>query len=141
MSQQARSASSTGFRSPNTSGDSPVVVNVARGGARVIGPMRAKAASTEAPSFLNPIPQSPSSALGARLFGHTKPDSDAIDEANPHSALSDGSLNSGRSRTNSSLPPPEEFLEAAEARVSRKIQDLEISNSSLLTINSQLESR
>ncbi|KAJ2558140.1 hypothetical protein EV175_000945 [Coemansia sp. RSA 1933] len=141
MSQQARSASSTGFRSPNANGDSPVVVNVARGGARVIGPMRAKAAPTEAPSFLNPIPQSPSSALGARLFARTKQDSDAIDEPNPHSALSDGSLNSGRSRTNSSLPPPEEFLEAAEARVSRKIQDLEISNSSLLTINSQLESR
>ncbi|KAJ1907489.1 hypothetical protein LPJ81_000714, partial [Coemansia sp. IMI 209127] len=141
VSQQARSASSTGFRSPNANGDSPVVVNVARGGARVIGPMRAKATSTEAPSFLNPIPQSPSSVLGARIPGSTKPDSDAINDVNAHSALSNSSLGSGRSRANSALPPTEEFMEAAEARVSRKIQDLEISNSSLMTINSQLESR
>ncbi|KAJ2386755.1 hypothetical protein GGI23_006424, partial [Coemansia sp. RSA 2559] len=141
VSQQARSASSTGFRSPNANGDNPVVVNVARGGARVIGPMRAKATSAEAPSFLNPIPQSPSSALGARIPGSTKPDSDAINDVSAHSALSNSSLGSGRSRTNSALPPTEEFMEAAEARVSRKIQDLEISNSSLMTINSQLEAR
>ncbi|KAJ2277010.1 hypothetical protein GGH14_003384 [Coemansia sp. RSA 370] len=32
-------------------------------------------------------------------------------------------------------------MEAAEARVSRKIQDLEISNTSLMAVNTQLESR
>ncbi|KAJ1663712.1 hypothetical protein IW140_004683 [Coemansia sp. RSA 1813] len=147
VSQPARSASSAGFRSSNantntnTNGDSPVVVNVARGGARVIGPMRAKATSTETPSFLNPIPQSPSSALGVRIPGAAKPDKGASDEVNAHSALSNSSLGSGRSRSNSALPPTEEFMEAAEARVSRKIQDLEISNNSLMTINTQLESR
>ncbi|KAJ2504041.1 hypothetical protein GGI11_007507 [Coemansia sp. RSA 2049] len=61
--------------------------------------------------------------------------------ANPRSALSNSSIDSARSRSNSALQPTEEFMEAAEARVSRKIQDLEISNKSLLAINSQLESR
>ncbi|KAJ2747127.1 hypothetical protein H4S06_005162 [Coemansia sp. BCRC 34490] len=141
MSQPARPATSTGFRSPNTDGDSPVVVNVARGGARVIGPMRAKPTSAETPSFLNPIPQSPSSVLGARIPGESVMDNDAMHAANPRSALSNSSIDSARSRSNSALQPTEEFMEAAEARVSRKIQDLEISNKSLLAINSQLESR
>ncbi|KAJ2643945.1 hypothetical protein GGH99_008472, partial [Coemansia sp. RSA 1285] len=141
MSQPARPATSTGFRSPNTDGDSPVVVNVARGGARVIGPMRAKPTPAEAPSFLNPIPQSPSSVLGARIPGESVMDNDAMHAANPRSALSNSSIDSARSRSNSALQPTEEFMEAAEARVSRKIQDLEISNKSLLAINSQLESR
>ncbi|KAJ2660947.1 hypothetical protein IWW48_002652 [Coemansia sp. RSA 1200] len=139
--QPARPATSTGFRSPNADGDSPVVVNVARGGARVIGPMRAKPTSAEAPSFLNPIPQSPSSVLGARIPGESVLDNDAMHAANPRSALSNSSVDSARSRSNSALQPTEEFMEAAEARVSRKIQDLEISNKSLLAINSQLESR
>ncbi|KAJ2255172.1 hypothetical protein EV176_007215, partial [Coemansia sp. RSA 451] len=57
------------------------------------------------------------------------------------SALSNHSLESGRSRSNSALQPTEESMEAAEARVSRKIQDLEISNTSLMAVNTQLESR
>ncbi|KAJ2633358.1 hypothetical protein H4R22_000546 [Coemansia sp. RSA 1290] len=134
----ARPATSTGFRSLAAESDSPKLVNVARGGARVIGPMRAKNAPADAPSFLNPIPQSPSSALGSTLPG--APD---IDAARDHvrSALSNNSLESARSRSNSALHPTEESMEAAEARVSRKIQDLEISNKSLLAVNAQLESR
>ncbi|KAJ2453465.1 hypothetical protein EV183_002218 [Coemansia sp. RSA 2336] len=134
----ARPATSTGFRTSAAESDNPKLVNVARGGARVIGPMRAKNAPADAPSFLNPIPQSPSSALGSILPG--APD---IDAARDHvrSALSNNSLESGRSRSNSALHPTEESMEAAEARVSRKIQDLEISNKSLLAVNAQLETR
>ncbi|KAJ1995432.1 hypothetical protein GGI26_001154 [Coemansia sp. RSA 1358] len=141
VSQPARPASSAGFRSPSTDSDGQVVVNVARGGARVIGPMRGKAVPpVDGPSFLNPIPQSPSSTLGAMIpvaggaGGNTG-------NGVARSALSNSSIGSGRSRSNSALPPNEEFMEAAEARVSRKMQDLEISNTSLMAVNTQLEAR
>ncbi|KAJ2454960.1 hypothetical protein GGF42_003514 [Coemansia sp. RSA 2424] len=90
--------------------------------------------------FLNTIPQSPSSALGGMI-----PGSGGLGSypARDHllSALSNKSLESNRSRSNSVAMPTEENMEAAEARVSRKIQDLEISNKSLLAVNTQLESR
>ncbi|KAJ2861151.1 hypothetical protein FB639_005536, partial [Coemansia asiatica] len=138
--QPARPATSTGFRSSAGESDSPMVVNVARGGARVIGPMRAKPSNLDQPSFLNPIPQSPSSALGALI---PEPKSASSQAARDHirSALSNNSLDSTHSRSNSMQPPTEESMEAAEARVSRKIQDLEISNKSLLAVNTQLEAR
>ncbi|KAJ2354864.1 hypothetical protein GGF43_003019 [Coemansia sp. RSA 2618] len=137
-SQPSRPATSTGFRSSGAEGDNPVLVNVARGGARVIGPLRAKQAPTDGPSFLNPIPQSPSSALGNAFMGVQDAD---LARDHIRSALSNHSLESGRSRSNSALQPTEESMEAAEARVSRKIQDLEISNKSLMAVNTQLESR
>ncbi|KAJ1815715.1 hypothetical protein LPJ56_004484, partial [Coemansia sp. RSA 2599] len=138
--QPARPATSTGFRSSAGESDSPMVVNVARGGARVIGPMRAKVSNPDQPSFLNPIPQSPSSVLGALI---PEPQSASSQAARDHvrSALSNNSLGSTHSRSNSMQPPTEESMEAAEARVSRKIQDLEISNKSLLAVNTQLEAR
>ncbi|KAJ2314414.1 hypothetical protein IWW52_004291 [Coemansia sp. RSA 2704] len=138
-SHPSRPATSTGFHGSAAEGDTPVLVNVARGGARVIGPMRAKQAQNEGPSFLNPIPQSPSSALG-NAFPKSLEASSAARE-HIRSALSNHSLESGRSRSNSALQPTEESMEAAEARVSRKIQDLEISNTSLMAVNTQLESR
>ncbi|KAJ2788135.1 hypothetical protein GGI15_000156 [Coemansia interrupta] len=140
--QPARPATSTGFRSSGADSDSPMVVNVARGGARVIGPMRAKQPGSDQPSFLNPIPQSPSSVLGALIPEPQQQGSTSFD-ARDHvrSALSNNSLGSTHSRSNSMLPPTEELIEAAEARVDRKIQDLEISNKSLLAVNSQLEAR
>ncbi|KAJ2500802.1 hypothetical protein GGH96_002441 [Coemansia sp. RSA 1972] len=137
-SHPSRPATSTGFRSSGAEGETPMLVNVARGGARVIGPLRTKQASTDGPSFLNPIPQSPSSALGNGFMAGR--DAGAARE-HIRSALSNHSLESGRSRSNSALQPTEESMEAAEARVSRKIQDLEISNTSLMAVNTQLESR
>lgn len=125
----SRPATSTGFRTTNAAGsdaDGPKMVNVARGGARVIGPIRAKVGSPENPaSALNPIPQSPSSVLGEHI----------------PNALAKNAQEAGRSRSNSAVVPTDETIEAAEARVSRKIQDLEISNKSLLSVNTQLESR
>ncbi|KAJ2705710.1 hypothetical protein FB645_002200 [Coemansia sp. IMI 203386] len=139
--QPARPATSTGFRSSGGESDSPMVVNVARGGARVIGPMRAKPSNPDQPSFLNPIPQSPSSALGALIPEPNAAASSYAARDHVRSALSNDSLGSAHSRSNSLLPPTEESMEAAEARVSRKIQDLEISNKSLLAVNTQLEAR
>ncbi|KAJ2564999.1 hypothetical protein GGH12_001679 [Coemansia sp. RSA 1822] len=137
-SHPSRPATSTGFRSSGAEGETPMLVNVARGGARVIGPLRTKQAPADGPSFLNPIPQSPSSALGNGFMAGR--DAGAARE-HIRSALSNHSLESGRSRSNSALQPTEESMEAAEARVSRKIQDLEISNTSLMAVNTQLESR
>ncbi|KAJ2637583.1 hypothetical protein GGF44_002928, partial [Coemansia sp. RSA 1694] len=141
--QVSRPSTSTGHRTSAADPDSPVVVNVARGGARVIGPMRSKATlsdNQQQQPFLNTIPQSPSSALGGMI-----PGSGGLGSypARDHllSALSNKSLESNRSRSNSVAMPTEENMEAAEARVSRKIQDLEISNKSLLAVNTQLESR
>ncbi|KAJ2155891.1 hypothetical protein GGF46_005541 [Coemansia sp. RSA 552] len=134
----ARPATASGLRGSGAEADSPTTVNVARGGARVIGPMRAKPMSSDGPSFLNPIPQSPSSALGGMFPG---PNDFGAARESIRSALSNDSVESGRSRANSAVRPTEESMEAAEARVSRKIQDLEISNKSLLAVNSQLESR
>ncbi|KAJ2637874.1 hypothetical protein GGF40_002065 [Coemansia sp. RSA 1286] len=139
--QPARPATSTGFRSSGGESDSPMVVNVARGGARVIGPMRAKPSNPDQPSFLNPIPQSPSSVLGALIPEPNAAASSHAARDHVRSALSNDSLGSAHSRSNSLLPPTEESMEAAEARVSRKIQDLEISNKSLLAVNTQLEAR
>ncbi|KAJ1723791.1 hypothetical protein LPJ53_001908 [Coemansia erecta] len=139
--QPARPATSTGFRSSGADSDSPMVVNVARGGARVIGPMRAKQPGTDQPSFLNPIPQSPSSVLGALIPEPQQGSTSHSARDHVRSALSNNSLESTHSRSNSMLPPTEELIEAAEARVDRKIQDLEISNKSLLAVNSQLEAR
>ncbi|KAJ2713466.1 hypothetical protein H4R19_002236 [Coemansia spiralis] len=135
----ARPATSTGFHGSGHEGDGPVLVNVARGGARVIGPMRAKPAAPEGPAFLNPIPQSPSSAIDGVLPG--APYDAGAGREGIRSVLSHRSIESGRSRSNSALRPIEESMEAAEARVSRKIQDLKITNESLLVVNAQLESR
>ncbi|KAJ2763815.1 hypothetical protein IWQ56_004720, partial [Coemansia nantahalensis] len=137
----SRPATSTGFHGAGPDSDSPVLVNVARGGARVIGPMRAKQAAPEGPAFLNPIPQSPSSALDGMLPGAPHGAGVSAARDNIRSALSNNSLESGRSRSNSALRPIEESMEAAEARVSRKIQDLKITNESLLVVNAQLENR
>ncbi|KAJ1843571.1 hypothetical protein LPJ73_005449, partial [Coemansia sp. RSA 2703] len=139
--QPARPATSTGFRSSGADSDSPMVVNVARGGARVIGPMRAKQPGSDQPSFLNPIPQSPSSVLGALIPEPQQGSASRDARDHVRSALSNNSLGSTRSRSNSMQPPTEGLIEAAEARVDRKIQDLEISNKSLLVVNSQLEAR
>ncbi|KAJ2891436.1 hypothetical protein IWW38_003619 [Coemansia aciculifera] len=143
--QVSRPSTSTGHRTSTADPDSPVVVNVARGGARVIGPMRSKATLSDnqqqqSQPFLNTIPQSPSSALGGMIPGSGGQGSYP---ARDHllSALSNKSIESNRSRSNSTAVPTEENMEAAEARVSRKIQDLEISNKSLLAVNTQLESR
>ncbi|KAJ2818604.1 hypothetical protein GGI24_005048 [Coemansia furcata] len=139
----SRPSTSTGHRGAGADPDSPVVVNVARGGARVIGPMRSKAALSDNQQqqqqqpFLNTIPQSPSSALGGMIPGSGGQGSYP---ARDH-LLSALSNESGRSRSNSAAVPTEGNMEAAEARVSRKIQDLEISNKSLLAVNTQLESR
>ncbi|KAJ2829059.1 hypothetical protein FBU31_002776 [Coemansia sp. 'formosensis'] len=138
----SRPSTSTGHRGAGADPDSPVVVNVARGGARVIGPMRSKAALSDNQQqqqqpFLNTIPQSPSSALGGMIPGSGGQGSYP---ARDH-LLSALSNESGRSRSNSAVVPTEGNMEAAEARVSRKIQDLEISNKSLLAVNTQLESR
>ncbi|KAJ2253248.1 hypothetical protein GGI13_002801 [Coemansia sp. RSA 455] len=143
VSHPSRPSTSTGHRTSAADPDSPVVVNVARGGARVIGPMRSKAALTDNQQhqpFLNTIPQSPSSALGGMIPGSGGQGSYP---ARDHllSALSNKSIESTRSRSNSAVVPTEGNMEAAEARVSRKIQDLEISNKSLLAVNTQLESR
>ncbi|KAI8323986.1 hypothetical protein GQ54DRAFT_85445 [Martensiomyces pterosporus] len=133
----SRPATSAGIRHASGDASGPVLVNVARGGARVIGPMRAKAPGPDG-NFLNPIPQSPPSAVGAFIPSHAD-QQDARE--NLRSALSSNSLESSRSRSNSVAAPTEESMEAAEARVSRKIQDLEISNKSLLAVNTQLEAR
>ncbi|KAJ2064449.1 hypothetical protein GGI17_000959 [Coemansia sp. S146] len=143
VSHPSRPSTSTGHRTSAADPDSPVVVNVARGGARVIGPMRSKAAlsdNQQQQPFLNTIPQSPSSALGGMIPGSG---SQGSYPARDHllSALSNNSIESTRSRSNSAVVPTEGNMEAAEARVSRKIQDLEISNKSLLAVNTQLESR
>ncbi|KAJ2884525.1 hypothetical protein H4R27_002026 [Coemansia aciculifera] len=143
VSHPSRPSTSTGHRTSAADPDSPVVVNVARGGARVIGPMRSKAAlsdNQQQQPFLNTIPQSPSSALGGMIPGSGGQGSYP---ARDHllSALSNNSIESTRSRSNSAVVPTEGNMEAAEARVSRKIQDLEISNKSLLAVNTQLESR
>ncbi|KAJ1885375.1 hypothetical protein LPJ66_010148, partial [Kickxella alabastrina] len=135
--QAARPATSTGFRTQPPDPEAPLVVNVARGGARVIGPKRAPTDMPQ-PAYLNAIPQSPSSALGALI-----PEPSLFSRDHFPSALSSNS-DSAHSRANSAMQPPppsEDNMEAAEARVSRKIQDLEISNQSLLAVNSQLEAR
>ncbi|KAJ2076613.1 hypothetical protein H4R24_005601 [Coemansia sp. RSA 988] len=133
-----RPFTSNDFRTSGAESENPVLVNVTRGGARVIGPIRGMPTTPEGPAFLNPIPQSPSSVVGGVLPG--APDS-GMTRDNIRSALSNHSIESSRSRSNSALPPTEESMEAAEARVSRKIQDLEISNKSLMAVNTQLESR
>ncbi|KAJ1937498.1 hypothetical protein FBU59_004728 [Linderina macrospora] len=135
-----RPGTATGHRPPSSADpNAPVVVNVARGGARVIGPMRAKTPMGDA-MFLNPIPQSPSSNIGSHMVNHAAELQSARDAVK--SALSSASRESGRSRSNSTvMQPSEESMEAAEARVSRKIQDLEISNKSLMAVNTQLEAR
>ncbi|KAJ2493435.1 hypothetical protein IWW37_000524 [Coemansia sp. RSA 2050] len=140
VSHPSRPSTSTGHRTSAADPDSPVVVNVARGGARVIGPMRSKAAlndNQQHQPFLNTIPQSPSSALGGMIPGVGGQGSYPAREH----LLSALSNESGQSRSNSAIAPTEGNMEAAEARVSRKIQDLEISNKSLLAVNTQLESR
>ncbi|KAJ2791652.1 hypothetical protein GGI18_000988 [Coemansia linderi] len=140
VSHPSRPSTSTGHRTSAADPDSPVVVNVARGGARVIGPMRSKAAlndNQQHQPFLNTIPQSPSSALGGMIPGMGGHGSYPAREH----LLSALSNESGQSRSNSAIAPTEGNMEAAEARVSRKIQDLEISNKSLLAVNTQLESR
>ncbi|PIA16976.1 hypothetical protein COEREDRAFT_80710 [Coemansia reversa NRRL 1564] len=133
-----RPFTSNDFRTSGADPENPVLVNVNRGGARVIGPIRGRSTTPEGPSFLNPIPQSPSSVLGGVLPGAPDP---SMARENIRSALSNHSIDSGRSHSNSALQPTEESMEAAEARVSRKIQDLEISNKSLMAVNTQLESR
>ncbi|ORX66961.1 hypothetical protein DL89DRAFT_62122 [Linderina pennispora] len=135
-----RPGTATGHRPPSSADpNAPMVVNVARGGARVIGPMRAKTPMGDT-MFLNPIPQSPSSNIGSHLVNHAAEVQNARDAVK--SALSNASRESGRSRSNSTvMQPSEESMEAAEARVSRKIQDLEISNKSLMAVNAQLEAR
>ncbi|KAJ1877514.1 hypothetical protein LPJ66_012087, partial [Kickxella alabastrina] len=136
--QAARPATSTGFRTQPPDPEAPLVVNVARGGARVIGPKRVPTDMPQ-PAYLNAIPQSPSSALGALI-----PEPSLFSRDHLPSALSSSS-DLAHSRASSAMQPPpppsEENMEAAEARVSRKIQDLEISNRSLLAVNSQLEAR
>ncbi|KAJ2616257.1 hypothetical protein H4S08_000886 [Coemansia sp. RSA 1365] len=133
-----RPFTSNDFRTSGVDSENPVLVNVNRGGARVIGPIRGKPTTPEGPSFLNPIPQSPSSVLGGVLPGAPEL---SMTRENIRSALSNHSIDSSRSRSNSALQPTEDSMEAAEARVSRKIQDLEISNKSLMAVNTQLESR
>ncbi|KAJ1674073.1 hypothetical protein EV182_004018 [Spiromyces aspiralis] len=129
----------------------PIRVNVSRGGARVIGPARLR---SMAASGLEGAVSSPNWSVGSQgvnvLGDKAYEDTDANSVSDDSDSKSGNAVKDDRqvwsgirrgSRSNSIFTPTEESMEAAEARVSRKMEDLVISNKSLLAVNAQLETK
>ncbi|KAJ1910705.1 hypothetical protein H4219_006146 [Mycoemilia scoparia] len=171
----------TAATSSSTAIPENMVVNVSRGGARILGPPAANRNRNPAtsPTLTNTTTGSAASFVSGNSTSHNEPhldhrnrnsnndvengvvdDDDDDDDgggdldSNVSNIINNNNKNkgtsninaktpttTGRSRNNSVFQTTEESMEAAEARVSRKMQDLEISNKSLLAVNSQLENK